>query len=129
MKLHQCAGLLLLGSCCSLGFAQVPSNASYDCLIEPSISVDLGSAVRGIATSINIERGDQVSLGDPLVELDSRVEQATVALALAKSENTAELQSRKESMDLAQKRLVRFGDYLKVIMFPSSSWRMQKVRR
>lgn len=108
MKLHRYVGLLLVGSFCSVGFAQVSSNANYDCLIEPSISVDLGSAVRGIATAINIERGDRVMQGDALVELDSRVEQATVALALAKSENTAELESRRESMDLAKKRLVRF---------------------
>jgi len=108
MKLHRCTGIFLVSSFCSFGFAQVPSDTSYDCLIEPSVSVDLGSAVRGIATAINIERGDRVSQGDSLVELDSRVEQATVALALAKSENTAELKSTEESMQLAKKRLVRF---------------------
>ncbi|MEP0202185.1 MAG: efflux RND transporter periplasmic adaptor subunit [Halioglobus sp.] len=88
--------------------AQISSDLTYDCLIEASVSVELGSAVRGVAEEIRVKRGDAVTEGDVLVELDSRVRQAAVALAKARSENTAELASREESMKLARKLLVRF---------------------
>jgi len=87
---------------------QAQGDVDYDCLIEPSVSVELGSAVRGVARVINVKRGDNVDEGEVLVELDSRVQRATVALAKARSENTAELASRKESLELANKRLERF---------------------
>lgn len=88
--------------------AQLSSGIDYDCLIEPSVSVELGSAVRGVAREVNVKRGDTIREGDVLVELDSRVQRATVALAKARSENTAELESRRESLELAKKRLARF---------------------
>ncbi len=86
---------------------QISPDVTYDCLIEPSVSVELGSAVRGIADEIKVKRGDFVSEGDVLVQLDARVQRATVALAKARSENTAELASREESMKFAKKLLVR----------------------
>lgn len=88
--------------------AQVADDIPYDCLIEPSVSVELGSAVRGVVDNVRVRRGDKVTKGGVLVELDSRVQRATVALAKARSENTAELVSREESMKLARKLLTRF---------------------
>ena len=87
--------------------AQIGEGVSHDCLIEPSKSVELGSAVRGIADEIKVERGDQVNKGDVLLQLDSRVQRAAVDLAKARSENTAALTSREESMKLARRLLKR----------------------
>ena len=80
---------------------------AYDCLIEPSMSVELGSSIRGVAQEILVRRGDVVKKGDTLVRLESGVQRAAVALARARSENTAELSSRKESMNLANKLRAR----------------------
>lgn len=97
--------VLLLGT--GSAAAQIRDAVAYDCLIEPSKSVELGSAVRGIAVEIKVERGDEVNKGDVLLQLDSRVQRATVDLAKVRSENTAALTSREERMKLARRLLKR----------------------
>lgn len=81
----------------------------YDCLMEPHRVVEIKSAVDGRIESINFERSDSVKSGQPLVIFESTVEQASVALARAKAEMTAELNSSKVSHRFAKRKLGRFG--------------------
>ena len=87
--------------------------SSYDCLIEPSMSVELGSSIRGVADEVLVDRGDLVKQGDVLIRLESAVQRAALALAKARSESTAELASRKASMELAIKLRTRFENLYK----------------
>lgn len=100
------ACFILMQSVAITALAQ-DGHRSYDCLIEPSMSVELGSSIRGVAEEVLVKRGDTVEKGDTLVRLESDVQRASVALAKARSENTAELASRKESMNLANRIRVR----------------------
>jgi RND family efflux transporter MFP subunit len=68
------------------------------CLIEPSLTVDLSSPVPGLVQQVNVKRGDLVNKGQVLALLDSRVEQAAAALA--------DFRSRREApAELAQKKV------------------------
>ncbi|MFK2904915.1 efflux RND transporter periplasmic adaptor subunit [Dyella ginsengisoli] len=70
----------------SLACAQsLHATSSYDCLIEPAETVELGTAVGGVLDHVYVKRGDRVKQGQLLAALDSRAEQAAAALALYKS--------------------------------------------
>lgn len=103
-------GLLPLTMFCSAVNAQ---ESGYDCLIEPSMFVELGSSIRGVAEEVLVKRGDLVKQGDVLLRLESGVQQAAVALAKARSKNTAELASRKASLELANKLRTRLEQLYK----------------
>jgi RND family efflux transporter MFP subunit len=98
---------LAIFACCSAAQSVAQGLPGYDCLIEPSMTVDLGSSIRGVAEEVLVKRGDEVEKGDILVQLESRVQQASVALAKARATNTAELASTETSMKLAKKLHVR----------------------
>ena len=86
---------------------------SYDCLIEPSMSVEVGSSIRGVAEDVLVKRGDRVKRGDTLVKLESGVQIAAVELAAARSASTAEIDSRSQSLELASSALTRLEELYK----------------
>lgn len=77
-----------------------PEDAQLSCLLEPSGHVMVASAVQGLVRRVTFERGDAVTTGQPLIELESEVERARLAEA---SEKAAFLSRRldrnKEMMD------------------------------
>jgi membrane fusion protein, heavy metal efflux system len=83
------------------------ANEPLGCLIEPSVVVEVGSPVVGLIEKMFAERGDYVRKGQALVQLDARVEKASVALALARLENDADARSAKSSHDFALKKAER----------------------
>ncbi|MBT8131991.1 MAG: efflux RND transporter periplasmic adaptor subunit [Gammaproteobacteria bacterium] len=82
--------------------------SDYDCLIEPNMVVDINSSVQGKIEKILVQRSDLVEAGQLLVELESEIEKATVALAIARTEMDAELKERRVSNSFAKRKLVRF---------------------
>jgi len=80
----------------------------YDCMMEPYRVIEVKSAVDGRIETINVERSDFVTEGQPLVVFESDVEKATVALARAKLEMKAELNSSKVSHRFAVRKFKRF---------------------
>ena len=83
---------------------------SLGCLIEPNAVIDLSTREEGVIDSILVARGDTVAIGQPLVELDAEVEQATVDLAEARAQMVAELQERREEVNLARRELERIDN-------------------
>jgi RND family efflux transporter MFP subunit len=74
------------------------------CLIEPSIVIDVSSPVSGLLDKVSVERGDRVNQGQTLATLESRVERASVELALARLKNEAEIRSAESNQDFARKK-------------------------
>lgn len=96
-----CAGLMA-------GLWPTLSNANpYDCLIEPSQTVELRSATEGIIEKIHVQRGDRVRAGQPLVQLESSVEAAAVQIARHKSEAGGRVSSAQSRLAYAEKKLHR----------------------
>ena len=69
----------------------------FDCVIEPSEIVDLGTAVPGVIGAIYAERSDSVQKGDIVAELESSVEIATLNLSKARAQLNTSIRLRQES--------------------------------
>lgn len=67
--------------------------SDMDCVIEPSATIDLGSAVPGLIAYSYHDRSDYVSKGDVMAQLESDVERVSLAVArqLASSSTAVEL--------------------------------------
>jgi RND family efflux transporter MFP subunit len=92
------------------GLAAAPAlaeEAEFDCVVDPSETVDLGSAVTGLLKSVLPARGDFVTAGDVVAQLDSTVEEATVALGRLQASSTQEIDAQQTRLDLAEARLAR----------------------
>ena len=83
---------------------------SFDCMIAPFETVQIGSAITGLIDSIDVERSDFVEAGDVVARLESSVEQAAVEVARARAERTVEIDSSRASHQLGKKRLSRATD-------------------
>jgi RND family efflux transporter MFP subunit len=88
------AALFLLTSG-ALAQAADESPAGFDCVITPSQTVDLGSAVPGQLHEVLVDRSQQVSAGQVVASLDSRLEEANLAIASFRAEKDTELRLRK----------------------------------
>lgn len=80
---------------------------TFDCVAEPTQRVQVGSPVTGLLALVKVGRGDEVKRGDELARLDSTVEEANVALAMAQANARASLESQRTRLDLAQANLDR----------------------
>ena len=68
--------------CLSLAFMSLSaSGEEFDCLIEPHMTVKVGSPVLGIVESVPVERGDLVDKDQLVTQLDAKIEKAAVELA------------------------------------------------
>jgi RND family efflux transporter MFP subunit len=83
------------------------SSATFDCVINPSLTLKLGSPIASILDSVEIERGDLVKQGQVIARLESKVEQATVAVNEARAESTSEIEAKKAVVELKRGVLAR----------------------
>jgi RND family efflux transporter MFP subunit len=86
------------------GFAQTEA---FDCVMEPSLTLRLGSPITGILANVDVDRGQVVRQGDVLARLESSVEAATLALARARADSGAEIDARRARLDQARSELAR----------------------
>lgn len=72
--------------------------ATFTCLIEPKMTLKLGTPVPGLIRDVLVDRGAVVKKGEVLAQLDSGVEAAAVALAKARAENDLSVQSARAKL-------------------------------
>lgn len=94
-------GIIAFGFATALAGIAPSHAATFDCVLEPSLTVKLGSPVASILADVQADRGDAVKRGQIIAHLKSAVEQAAVAYNQARAESTAEIEA-KEAI-LAQK--------------------------
>jgi len=80
---------------------------TFDCVMEPSLTLRLGSPIIGVLASVEVDRGEQVRQGQVLARLESAVEAAMLALARARAESEAEIQARRARLDQTRSELQR----------------------
>lgn len=107
MRRRLCLGLL--GVVAAVNVA-AQTNASYECVITPKVSVELGSAESGVLAQLLVERGDRVAAGQLVAALDSEVEALTAELAKLRAESDVEIESSRVQMDFRSKELERLED-------------------
>jgi RND family efflux transporter MFP subunit len=93
------AGMLVLIS----GTSGAPARAAtFDCVMDPALSLKLGSPVASILQRVEVDRGDLVKEGQVVARLESAVEAAVVALDQVKSESLAEVYARQVRVELTK---------------------------
>lgn len=76
----------------------------YECILEPKMTVNLGSASEGLLEEVLVDRGDRIRKGQVLARLTSGVEKANVELSRARLEFSSRKSSRND--ELASKELI-----------------------
>ncbi|MGI9321818.1 MAG: efflux RND transporter periplasmic adaptor subunit [Thiogranum sp.] len=76
----------------------VAQQNSFDCVIEPSMVVELSSRVDGIVETVLVERGDLIEPDTVIAKLESGAEAVAVEHARARSKMEAEIRSLKASL-------------------------------
>jgi RND family efflux transporter MFP subunit len=86
------------------------SPATFDCIVEPSETVQVGSSSAGIIRSVLVDRSDTVAAGALIAELDGDVEKLAADLARARANQTAELRLRQTATAFGQREQQRYRD-------------------
>ncbi|WP_310564363.1 efflux RND transporter periplasmic adaptor subunit [Hydrogenophaga sp.] len=97
----------LLTAACLLALPLQGTAASFDCLLEPSQTVEIRSAVEGLIHRIHVQRGDDVKAGQAVVELDTALERSALAVARFRATAEGRLVASKNRMDYAQRKTKR----------------------
>jgi RND family efflux transporter MFP subunit len=77
------------------------------CIIRPHVSVQLGSAVSGMLSATLVDRGDRVKQGQVVAQIESSVEQATLALDRARANNDSAIRVEQADMELMRREADR----------------------
>jgi len=93
--------VLMLYSC----ILSADDKALLDCVIEPSMLVELSSQVRGVLENIYVERGGFVKKGQLVARLMSGVETASVKLSMDRAKMEVDIQSRKAEQQFKRNTL------------------------
>lgn len=109
---HGIAAILMIGLVQAAAAARAADGASLsdeplDCLIEASATRKLGAAVAGLIRAVHVDRGDVVKKGDVVAELDSDVEEATLAAARSRAANDTPISSGKTRMGFLMRKFNR----------------------
>lgn len=100
----------LIAWLCATGLSAAAAEPSpgFDCVITPSRSVDLGSPVPGQIHEVLVDRSDAVRAGQVLARLDSRLEEANLAIAEFKADTDTQVRLRNAALAIdlrAEERL------------------------
>lgn len=89
--------------------ATVAAGQSFDCVIDPSEVVKLGSPITGVLAEVLVKRGDNVTRGQPIAALESSIEAAAVKLNRFRAESTAKIDAQEQRLKLARSKADRYG--------------------
>jgi RND family efflux transporter MFP subunit len=88
----------LLGAALAL-IVTCASAATFDCVMDPSLTVKLGSPVTSVLAEVLVDRGDLVKKGQVIARVESAVEQAGLATYEARAASTAEIEAKQALLD------------------------------
>jgi RND family efflux transporter MFP subunit len=90
--------------------AQTQEPAQLNCRIEPSVVVEMSSAVEGVISEVLVDKNDVVKKGDVLARLDASLETATAELRRVQAELTSDIEAQKLALEFSNRSLVRVQD-------------------
>lgn len=82
-------------------------SVEYDCVTEPSRTVEVRAPVEGRIDEIAVDRGDSVEAGQVLIRLDSGVERANVELARFRATMQGAVRSAESRLEYADLKASR----------------------
>lgn len=104
---------LLMAACYTAATLTLPAQAQeqvLDCLIEPEMTIELGSSVDGIVDQVTVDKSDFVRKGDTLVVLQSSVEKAAVELAKQRADMDDIIRSKQVNSNYAWRQFKRLQE-------------------
>ena len=92
--------------------AEAQSNAADSasaatCIIKPHVQVQLGSAVSGVLSATLVDRGDVVHKGQVVAQIESSIEQATLALDELRASNESAIKVEEVDRELSVREAAR----------------------
>jgi RND family efflux transporter MFP subunit len=100
--------MLVLLSAAAPAWSQGTGDSSAStCIIKPHVTVQLGSAVSGVLSSTSVDRGDKVRRGEVVAQIESSVEQATLALDRLRASNDSAIKVEQADMELMAREAER----------------------
>lgn len=101
----------------------------FDGLIEPTLSVNVGSSTPGILESVNMDRGDMVKEGQIVATLQAGVEKATMELAKVRAELDATIKGKRAEMEFAERSKQRKKELFEKKTLSFQEWDEAETRR
>lgn len=83
--------------------------SGFDCLIQPTSVVKVGTDEKGVLDKLMVDRGDHIRKGEVLAKLESESEEVAVELARAQAKKHAALEAKQESVKFDQHQLDRIS--------------------
>ncbi|MFK7977696.1 MAG: efflux RND transporter periplasmic adaptor subunit [Halioglobus sp.] len=119
-KTHAVAASL----CCALALstantALAQEGLSLDCIVEPEMTIELSSAIDGVAREITVDKSARIEKGQTLVMLESGIEQSKVALARKRSEMNEDIEAARIEYHLARRKRDRIIELFNKKSVPS----------
>lgn len=105
LRVHFLALALMLPLCPSVR-AQSPA-AGFDCLIQPTMVLKLGTSVPGLLSEVLVDRGAYVHKGDIVARLESGVEAAGVEVARARADNDSSINAARARLEFQRRKADR----------------------
>lgn len=105
-----------------LGFgshAQAKEGLTLDCIIEPEMTIELSSSIDGVVREVAVDNSDTVTKGQPLVMLESSIEEAAVALARKRADMGEDIESARIEYHLARRKRDRVIELFNKKSIPS----------
>lgn len=98
---------MLLASPVSAQSGPAVAIGTVQCLIQPHSIINLGSPVEGFLDKVSVDRGDRVTKGQVVANLESGVEEATAELARARAKADVKVKAGQARLQYQQRRLNR----------------------
>jgi RND family efflux transporter MFP subunit len=100
----------LIGAFIALILMQAASagTTELDCMVKPEMYIELSSPVTGVLEKVFVDKGDRISKGQAVAQLEASVELARVKQAKSSAANNGELNNRKVKLDFAKRTKERY---------------------
>ena len=85
-----------------LGLAEGLDDTAFDCVMDPAEVIEVGAPVSGILADVLVRRGEKVTQGQVIAELESSVEIATIGLLETRANNGVAIEAQTARLELIQ---------------------------
>lgn len=99
MTLRRCIIITIaLAACAGAAHSQEAEPLELECLLEPHMTIKIGTPVPGALAEVRVDRGEVVRKGQVVATLDTRAQAAAVELSRARVEYTKRRMVRNEDL-------------------------------
>lgn len=81
--------------------------SSFNCVMDPAQIIQVSPINSSVISRILVDRGDEVEEGEPVAQMDSSVEAATLEILEARAQSTAQIEAQEARVDYVAAQLDR----------------------